>query len=186
MSDELLSNILLGLSLSAACGLRAFVPAALVSAAVLTGHAVPSSGFLWLGSPVTLTILCLAGAAEIAASLTTAGARFLDLVSTPLAMIVGSLLVMAVSHAPNVVMAILLPVVVGLVVSGLSQSVVSLLRSRAIESSGGRGRMTSTGVETVGAAILAAAGLLAPPAGGILAIVFLASRWREMRAAINR
>jgi hypothetical protein len=186
MTDELLSNILLGLTLSAACGLRAFIPAALFSAAVITGHAVPSSGFDWLGSPTVLVLLSICAIAEIVASLSTTGARVLELVSTPLAMLAGSLLVMAVIHAPSIVFAILLPIVIGLAVAGLSQSVVSLLRTRAIETSGGRGRVTSAGVETLGALILTAAGILAPPAGGILAIVFLASRWREMRAALNR
>jgi hypothetical protein len=157
-----------------------------LSAAAVTGHAVPTAGFDWLGSPITLVLLSICAAAEIAVSLSTAGARVLDVVSTPLAMLAGSVLVMAVGHAPNITLAILLPVVIGLAVAGLSQSVVSLLRARAIEASGGRGRLTSAGVETLGALILTAAGILAPPAGGILAVVFLVSRWREMRAAINR
>ena len=50
MSTETILGIAIGIGLSAACGLRVFVPLLVMNLAVLTGHLHLSPGFEWIGS----------------------------------------------------------------------------------------------------------------------------------------
>lgn len=186
MSTDLISSVLLGLSLSAACGLRALVPPLIFSICVFSGFLLPESAFGWIGSPATLSVLALGACAEMAASFTAAGDRFLDLVETPAAMLIASLLVMATLPYTNVVLGIVLPLVVGAGVAGLSQSITGLMHARTAARSGARGKRAAAGIEAAGSITLAALGVLVPVAGGVLVMVLLGARWKDAREAVRR
>jgi hypothetical protein len=183
MNSELLSSVLLGICLSAACGLRAFLPALAFAAAVAAGCVIPGSGFGWIGSPAGVILIGLAAIAEASAYGTARADRFLETAATPAAMLVGSLLAMASLRDVGVLTGTLVPIVIGVTVAGISQSLAALARSRAVPA---RGRLFRSAAETGGSMALSAVGVAFPSAGGILAIAILAAQWKDVRAAVLR
>lgn len=83
---------LVGVSLSAACGFRVFVPMLVMSIAVHSGHLNPASGFEWLGSWPALLGFGLATVIEIVAYFVPVVNNALDIIATPAAAIAGTVL----------------------------------------------------------------------------------------------
>ena len=98
MEHQIVNDIFLGVSLGAACGFRAFLPAFLYAVAVATGHLETAPAFTWLASTPAIVVFGAASAAEIAASFVGAADRFLDLAETPTPHTRRDLYVAAVAH----------------------------------------------------------------------------------------
>ena len=65
ISIDTLESIIVGLTLSAACSLRIFVPLLIISLAVIKGHLPITSGFEWIGTYPALWAFAIATAVEI-------------------------------------------------------------------------------------------------------------------------
>ncbi len=89
---EWVLGVLVGVSLSAACGFRVFVPMLVMSIAVHSGHLNPASGFEWLGSWPALLGFGLATVIEIVAYFVPVVNNALDIIATPAAAIAGTVL----------------------------------------------------------------------------------------------
>ena len=63
---EILTSILIGIGLSAACGFRVFVPLLVMSITSLSGHLHLAHGFAWIGTYPALIAFSVATALEIA------------------------------------------------------------------------------------------------------------------------
>ena len=94
---ETILGLCIGVGLSAACVFRVFVPLLVMSVASLMGWFEPMKGFEWLAMPAVCMGLAVATVCEIAAYYIPWVDNALDTVSTPAAMIAGTLATMAVS-----------------------------------------------------------------------------------------
>ncbi len=169
----MLPSLLLGISLSAACGLRLFLPALALSAASWLGFVTPSRGFEWIGSLPALIIIAVCAVAELAAYATARAGRFLELFATPAAMVAGTLLTGAVLRDASPIVGLALPLVVGGGVAGLSQSLASFRPP---------GQVVSAAVSPL-VAVLA---LFFPVPMGSLVIAYFAVRWKQVGQAVTR
>lgn len=89
---QLVGALILGLGLSAACGLRVFLPVLGAAVAVRFGWLRPGEGWDWLGSTAAISTLTVACVAEIVAAHIPAVDHFLDVIAAPLATAAGTLL----------------------------------------------------------------------------------------------
>ena len=94
---ETILGLCIGIGLSAACGFRVFVPLLVMSVASLMGWFEPMKGFEWLAMPSVCIGLTVATVCEIGAYYIPWVDNALDSISTPAAMIAGTLTTMAVS-----------------------------------------------------------------------------------------
>lgn len=94
---ETILGLCIGIGLSAACGFRVFVPLLVMSIASLMGWFEPMKGFEWLAMPSVCIALAVATVCEITAYYIPWVDNALDTISTPAAMIAGTLTTMAVS-----------------------------------------------------------------------------------------
>ncbi|MDM1756359.1 MULTISPECIES: DUF4126 domain-containing protein [unclassified Acinetobacter] len=94
---ETILSLCIGIGLSAACGFRVFVPLLVMSVASLTGWFEPMKGFEWLAMPSVCIGLAVATVCEIGAYYIPWVDNALDTISTPAAMVAGTLTTMAVS-----------------------------------------------------------------------------------------
>ena len=97
MMIETILSLCIGIGLSAACGFRVFVPLLVMSVASLTGWFEPMKGFEWLAMPSVCIGLAVATVCEIGAYYIPWVDNALDTISTPAAMVAGTLTTMAVS-----------------------------------------------------------------------------------------
>ncbi|MCR9144863.1 MAG: DUF4126 domain-containing protein [bacterium] len=88
---ELLTAILLGVVLSAICGMRVFVPPLFLSIAVQFGILDVAESFAWLSRPEATVALGVATFLEVSAYYVPWLDNFLDALATPLAIIAGTL-----------------------------------------------------------------------------------------------
>ena len=89
---ELVTAVLIGIGLSAACGFRVFVPLLGASIAAHAGYLQLSPEFSWLGSTPALLALALATILEIGAYAMPFLDHLTDIVASPAAVIAGTLL----------------------------------------------------------------------------------------------
>ncbi len=89
---EVFLAAVVGISLAAAVGFRIFAPMLLVGIAAKTGHLHLASGFEWLGSDVAIVMLGIAALVEVAAYFFPFFDHLLDVISGPVAMAAGTLL----------------------------------------------------------------------------------------------
>jgi hypothetical protein len=87
---------MLGLGLSATCGIRVFLPLLVMSICARAQIFAPSEGFEWIGSWITLVTLCVACMVEVAAYSVPVIDHALDVIKVPAAFIAGTLA--AASH----------------------------------------------------------------------------------------
>lgn len=94
---ETILGLCIGIGLSAASGFRVFVPLLVMSAASLLGWFEPMKGFEWLSMPAVCIGLAIATICEIGAYYIPWVDNALDTISTPAAMVAGTIATMAVS-----------------------------------------------------------------------------------------
>jgi hypothetical protein len=96
---DTLISLMLGVSLSAACGFRVFVPLLVMSAAAVIGHIDLPSNFDWIETDQALILFAAASVLEVIAYYIPWLDAALDLLSTPAAIIAGT--IVTASTAPD-------------------------------------------------------------------------------------
>lgn len=92
---EIILGLCLGITLSAACGFRVFVPPLAMSLAAIYANFPLSSGFEWLGTPEAAIALGVATSIEILAYYLPFIDNLLDTISIPLAISIGTVITAA-------------------------------------------------------------------------------------------
>ncbi len=134
-------GVLVGVSLSAACGFRVFVPMLVMAIAVHSGHLVPASGFEWLGTWPALFAFGLATVIEIVAYFIPVVNNVLDVIATPAAIVAGTVLTASMVGDVSPVLRWVLAAVAGGAVAGGIQTATVSLRS-AVSPVGGSGAVS--------------------------------------------
>lgn len=184
MMIETILSLCIGIGLSAACGFRVFVPLLVMSVASLTGWFEPMKGFEWLAMPSVCIGLAVATVCEIGAYYIPWVDNALDTISTPAAMVAGTLTTMAVSTGE---MSPFASWAAAIIVGGGTASAVQLstvaVRGLSIATTGGIANpVVSTG-EWISALVVSILSFLVPVLVvivGIIAMIWVV-RWIRLK-----
>ena len=185
MSDLALS-IVLGIALAAATGFRVFLPMLIVSSAAYAGHLQLDSSFAWLGTPSALTMLSVAALAELLAYYVPVIDNLLDTLTTPAALIAGTIVSAAVITDVPPMVKWTAAVIAGGGIAGLTQGVTAILRAHSTVLTGGLGNSVIATAELGGAVLISFLALVAPAAAVALVILFLLVAIRLLRRLFRR
>lgn len=180
---ELITAVLIGIGLSAACGFRVFVPLLGASIAAHAGYLHLSPEFSWLGSTPALLALALATALEIGAYSVPFIDHLMDAVTTPAAVVAGTLLMASLLGEVSPFLRWSLAVIAGGGIAALVQVGSVMIRGSAAVMTGGLGNLVIAFLEFAGAAVITLLALFAPfvAAVGLLIGLLLMIRCRVRR-----
>jgi hypothetical protein len=185
-SFDVALSIALGIGLAAAVGLRVFLPLLVASVAAYTGHLQLSGSFVWLGSLPAMTMLGVAAIAEVLAYYIPAVDNLLDTITTPVALIAGTLVSAAVMVDLPPIVKWTAAIIAGGGAAGLTQGVTALLRAKSTALTGGLGNPVVATAELGGALLLSALALIAPFIAVALVAMFLWFAVRTIRRLRSR
>ena len=159
---EVIIALCLGVTLSAACGFRVFVPPLAMSLAAKYGHFPLSSGFEWLGTTEAAIALSIATILEVSAYYIPIVDNLLDTVQIPLAMGIGTAITAATLGHTDPVLQWTLAAIAGGGTAGLMGSFASLTRLASTGITGGLGNFIIATIEAVGSISLSILGITFP------------------------
>ena len=159
---EIAASIALGIGLAAAVGFRVFLPLLVASVAAYTGRLELSDSFAWLGTLPAVVMLAVAAVLEILAYYIPVVDNALDTITTPAALIAGTLVSAAVMTDLPPVLKWSTAIIAGGGAAGLTQGVTALLRAKSTAVTGGLGNPILASAEIGGALLVSALALIAP------------------------
>jgi hypothetical protein len=169
----LLSAIMAGICLSAASGLRVFLPILALGLAARFGWLEVNEQFAWLASEPVLVVVGIAALLETGAYYVPVVDNLLDLLATPAAIGGGTVIVSSLLPEMNEAMQWGTALALGGGSAGIVQGSTVLARGMSTASSGGLANpLLSTG-ETAGSLFVILMALLVPILFGIVVIVAL-------------
>lgn len=171
----------IGISLAAAAGLRVFLPLLVIALAGRAGMVELSATFDWLVGWPAIAALGAAAAVEIAAYYMPGVDNLLDLLAGPLALVAGTLLVVAPLWELPPLVKWTTAIVAGGGAAAITQSLSSLLRLKSTLGTGGLANPAVATGELGGSLLLSALALLLPVAS--LALVVIVLVWVLRRLA---
>jgi hypothetical protein len=168
--DTVLS-IALGIGLAAAAGFRVFLPLLAASIAAYTGHLHLNDNFAWLGSMPALATFAVAAVVEVLAYYIPAVDNLLDTITTPLALVAGTILSAAVITDLSPLLKWSTAIISGGGAAIVTQGLTTLVRAKSTAFTAGLANpVVSTG-ELFAATALALLALLSPLLAVALVIV---------------
>jgi len=167
-------SLMLGITLSAACGFRVFVPFLILSAVgVFSGFSLPS-GFEWLETNQALLMFAIASGLEVLAYYIPWLDNLLDTLATPLAATAGTVITGAsISEDMNPLIQWTLAVIAGGGSAGLIKGFTTIFRATSTATTGGLTNPILSTVELIFAAFLSIAALTLPVIAGFCVIILL-------------
>ena len=159
---EIIIGLCLGITLSAACGFRVFVPPLAMSLAAIYGHFPLSSGFEWLGTKEAAIALGIATILEVSAYYIPIVDNLLDTVQVPIAVGIGTVITAASLGHTDPVLQWTLAVVAGGGTAGLMGTLAGFTRLASTGVTGGLGNFIVATIEAVGSISLSILGLTFP------------------------
>jgi hypothetical protein len=182
--------VMLGLGLAAACGLRVFLPLALLSAGTHLGLVNPGAAFAWVGSWPALVLLTTACVVEVAGYCVPWLDHGLDAVASPLAVGAGALAAASqfatLTDASGQAMGPLLTWTTGLILggsaAGLVQAGTVTARAASTVATGGVANPLISGVQSLAALAVSALWVVVPVVAAAVVLGVLAALvWRGAR-----
>ena len=154
---QLIVGICVGISLSAACGFRVFLPLLAVSIAVhFFGYKV-SADFEWIGSWISIVSLATATIVEVAAYYLPCVDNLLDLVNVPLAFAAGAVVMSGVLPDVHPYLNWSIAGLLGSSAAGLTQLATTIIRGASTATTAGVGNNVVSSSENVCATIFSLA-----------------------------
>jgi len=172
-SLDTLIEVLLGISLSVAAGFRVFVPLLVLSGASVVAHLNLPTDFDWLETPQALVVFAIACLLEIMGYYVPWLDHLLDIVSTPAAIIAGT--VVAASLTPDIdpIAQWIFALIAGGGAAGLTKGVMNLFRITSTAASGGLTNPILATIELGIALSLSVLAVTMPLVAGTLLLVLL-------------
>ena len=165
--------IIIGIALAASCGFRVFVPLLIASIAIHSGHLTPAMDFLWLGSWAAIISLAVATILEIVAYYVPWLDNILDTISTPAAIIAGTLVTASFISTMTPLMRWSLAVIAGGGIAGVIQGTTVSLRGLSSAVTGGSANPVVSTVEAISSIVLSIVSIILPVLGIILVVLIL-------------
>ncbi len=167
-------------------GLRVFAPLLVVAVAAWLGKVELVPAFDWLGTAPAVLALTVAAVAEIAAYYIPGVDHLLDTLTTPLALVAGTLLVAAPLWDAPPLLKWSVAVIAGGGAAGLTQGLTTLLRAKSTLATGGLGNPVIATGESGGSLLLAALAVFVPLLAVALALIALFVALRFVRRKLRR
>jgi len=159
---ELFHALLIGIGLSAACGFRVFVPLLGVSIACQAGYLQLSPEFAWLGSTPALLAFTIATVIEVGAYTVPFIDHLMDTITTPAAVIAGTLLTASLLGDTSPFLKWSLAIIAGGGAAGIVQVSTMAVRGGSTLLTGGFGNLVVAMLELAGSAVMTLLSLLLP------------------------
>lgn len=172
-SLDTLIEVLLGISLSVAAGFRVFVPLLVLSGASVVAHLNLPTDFDWLETPQALAVFAIACVLEITGYYVPWLDHLLDIVSTPAAVITGTVVAASLTPDINPVAQWTLALIAGGGAAGLTKGVMNLFRLTSTAASGGLTNPILATIELVLAVTLSVLAVTVPLVAGALLLILL-------------
>lgn len=180
---DTLISLMLGISLSAATGFRVFVPLLVMSAAAVLGHVDLPTNFDWIESDQALILFAVASLLEIVGYYIPWLDHMLDIVSTPAAIIAGT--IVTASAAPDTMNPLVqwtTALLAGGGAAGLTKGMNNILRVISTAISGGLTNPVIATIELTLAVVLAVLAVTVP----VVAIILVIALWSFAIQRIRR
>lgn len=171
---EILIALCLGVTLSAACGFRVFVPPLALSLAAIYGHFPLSEGFAWMGTTEAAIAFTIATLFEVSAYYIPFVDNLLDTIQIPVAVGVGTVITAATLGHTDPVLQWTLAAIAGGGAAGLTGTLASLTRLASTGVTGGLGNFIVATLEAVGSISLSVLGLSFPLWTAAILVVVIA------------
>jgi hypothetical protein len=179
---ETFVSLAIGIGLSAACGLRVFVPLFLLGLTARTGHLTLAGGFEWIGSDAALIAFAVATVLEVAGYYIPWLDNLLDSLAAPAAVLAGTLATASLVTELGPFLKWSLAIIAGGGVAGLVKGTTTLTRGASTLGTAGLANPLVATAELGGSVTMALVAIFIPAAVMILLLVFLlGSGWRLLR-----
>ncbi|HAV61083.1 MAG TPA: DUF4126 domain-containing protein, partial [Verrucomicrobiales bacterium] len=172
---ETILSVFVGLGLAAAAGFRVFVPLLVVALAARIGVLELSPEFAWVGSWQAVVAFSAASIIELAAYYIPFVDNFLDGITSPLAVIAGTVLTAAVVTDVDPFFKWTMAIIAGGGMAGMVQAKTVVTRGISSATTAGFANPVVSTVEFAGAATTAAVSVLVPAVA--LVLVFAVLVW---------
>jgi len=182
---QIVTSILIGVSLSASCGFRVFVPLFVMSLAVKAGWLQMAEGWDWVGSWPALITFSVASVTEAVAFYIPVVANLLDTLATPAAMVAGTLATAACVSEMHPLLQWSAAVIVGGGAAGVIQVATAGTRWTSTITTHGLGDFVVATVELVMSFVLSLLAIVVPIVAGVILLFagLMAFRlWMRIRA----
>ncbi|HJO09343.1 MAG TPA: DUF4126 domain-containing protein [Verrucomicrobiota bacterium] len=166
---EAIVSMMMGVALSATCGFRVFVPLLAVNIGTRVQNAagepriVLGEGFDWLSSDIAFMIFLIAAIFEIGGYYIPWIDNLLDTIASPAAIVAGTIITAPFVSGMEPWLQWLLGLIAGGGAAGAVQAATVLTRASSSVTTGGLGNPIVASVETSGAFLGSALGILAAP-----------------------
>lgn len=170
---DTLISLMLAISLSAACGFRVFVPLLVMSAAAVIGHIDLPTEFDWIETNHALILFAAASVLEVGGYYVPWLDHALDLLSTPAAILAGTLVTAAAAPDMNPLVQWTTALLVGGGAAGLTKGMSNIMRVISTAISGGLTNPVIATIELVAAVVLALLAVTVP----VVAIMLVFGLW---------
>src|SRR5687768_13857998 len=187
---DMVMAISTGVGLAAACGLRVFLPLLALSVACSFGFMEPPPGMKWLDGATAVVLFAVATAVEIGAYYVPWLDNALDTVTSPGAVVAGTISVAAMMPDLHPAVRWSLAIVAGGGAAGVVQTGSVLTRALSGATTGGIGNPVVSTVEWIGSLLLALLALLLPILAAVLVVMLVVwtirtvFRWRRRRREV--
>ena len=171
---EVIIALCLGITLSAACGFRVFVPPLVMSLAAIYGHFPLTADFAWLGTTEAAIALTIATVLEIAAYYIPVIDNLLDTVQIPLAVAIGTIITAATLGHTDPVLQWTLAAIAGGGTAGIIGTLASFTRLASTGVTGGLGNFIVATAEAIGSISLSLLGISFPLWTALIVVILVA------------
>ena len=178
-----ISLVMLAVCLSAACGLRVFMPPFLLGLAAHFGLIEMNEGLAWLSSGTALTILGVATVVELTAFYIPFIDNLLDSIASPLAVMAGVLLTSSLLSNYDPAIKWTVAGIAGGGASGLVQGSTVAMRAASSGTTIGLGNFIVATLETVVAFLISLLSILLPILGLLIVGALFYFIYRALKAS---
>jgi hypothetical protein len=159
---EAIVGLLVGIGLSAACGLRIFVPLLGISIAAFSGQLELAHGFEWMGTPIALIAFSSALIIEVIGYYIPCVDNLLDVISTPVAVAAGTIMTASLVGHTSPFLNWTLALIAGGGTAALFHSGTSLVRGASTVTTAGTGNPIVSTFELIASVLATIAALIIP------------------------
>jgi hypothetical protein len=159
---DIIFAVLMGFSLAATCGLRAFLPLLIISIAARSGYLTLSPGFIWMMSWPAIICFATATVLEILGDKVPAVDHVLDSAGVFVRPVAGAVAASSMITGIDPLLALVIGIIMGATVAGLVQTIKGAIRLLSSTLTGGIANPVVSIVEDSATALTGVISLIAP------------------------
>jgi hypothetical protein len=183
---ESLLAAIIGVGLAASCGFRVFVPLLMVSVAARSGYLELADGFAWMGTWPALAAFAVATVIEIAAYYVPWLDNLLDTITSPAAVVAGTVLFASCVAEFDPLLQWSLAIIAGGSAAGIVQGGTVATRAASTTTTGGPANFLFSTMETLAGFAFSILSIVVPILGLILLVVVVGVLYYVGRQVVRR